>query len=175
MAKMMAPNTSIFWVQPDATFQPFGTKSAAAFLTDLAAGKIINLSPAIAVGYTLNATDSDTDDSKTIVDEANSSSRGNGNYEAELPFYMEGDRVANPDSEFLVAYTLFKVKGQVGTLLKRFGYKYATPVAATQIFSAYAVRSRTPRTTAGDAGGPISFTVPFAPQGRMDLNKPFAA
>ncbi len=175
MAKMMSPNTSIFWVKPDATFQPFGTKSAAAFITDLAAGKIVNLSAAIATGYTLNATDSDTDDSKTIVDEANASSRGNGNYEAELPFYLEADKVTNTDSEFLIAYALFKTKGQYGTLIKRLGYKYTAAVAATQIFSAYAVRSRAPRTTAGDAGGPISFTVPFAPQAQMDLNKPFAA
>lgn len=175
MAKMMAPNTSIFWVKPDATFLPFGTRSAAAFVADITSGKIVNLSAAIATGYTLNATDSDTDDSKTIVDEANSSSRGNGNYEAELPFYLEADKVTNTDSEFLAAYNLFRSKGLYGTLVKRLGYKYTVAPATGQNISAFYVRSRTPRITAGDAGGPISFTVPFAPQGQMDLNKPLAA
>ncbi len=169
--KMMSPNTTIWFVKSDGTFTA-QNMDASLLIADIASGKAINLSAAIATGYTLGATESDTDDSKTIVDEANTQTRGNGNYEAELPFYLEADAVTNTTSPFLIAYTLFKDSDVTGTLVKRMGYKYTVAPAATQEVSVFTVLSQEPRVTEGEAGGPIQFTVPFLAQGYMNVNEP---
>lgn len=172
--KMMSPNTTIWFVKSTGTYNPVAP-SAAALAADITSGAAINLSAAIAAGYTLNATASDTDDSKTIVDEANSQSRGNGNYEAELPFFMEDDPTTNTTSPFLIAYNLFKDGRVAGTLVKRLGYKSTVAQAAAQEVSNFGVLSKEPRITESDAGGPISFVVSFHPQGQMLVNEALAA
>ena len=80
MAKMMSPNTTIWWI-PLAGIADYTQPKVA----EITAG--INISAAIVTGYTLAATDSDTDDSKTIVDEGNVQTPTFGNYEASLSFY----------------------------------------------------------------------------------------
>lgn len=167
--KLVSPNTTIWWVASDATFLATNP-DASNLVADLGTGKAVNISAAVATGYTLNATASDTDNSKTIVDEGNSQSRGNGNYSASLPLYREADPVTNTDSVFLTAYNLFKSKGAAGTLVKRLGYKYTVAPAAGQLVSVYTVLSDNPRDEESDAGGPIRLTVPFFAQGYMKVN-----
>jgi hypothetical protein len=176
--KMMSPNTTIWFVKATHTTAPTFVASApdaSQLAADLVSGAAINLSEAIATGYTLGATASDTDDSKTIVDEANSQSRGNGNYEAELPFYLEDDVATNTTSPFEIAYQLFKDGRVAGTLVKRQGYKYTVAPAAGQDVSTFSVLSIEPRVTESDAGGPISFVVPFMAQGYMLVNEALVA
>lgn len=167
--KLVSPNTTIWWVDATGTFLPTAP-DASNLVADLGAGKAVNLSAAVATGYTLNATASDTDNSKTIVDEGNSQSRGNGNYTASIPFFREADPVTNTDSVFLAAYNLFKTKGANGTLVKRLGFKYTVAPAAGQLVSVYTVLADNPRDEESNAGGPIQFLVPFFPQGYMKVN-----
>lgn len=167
--KLVSPNTTIWWVDTTGTFLATAP-DASNLVADLGSGKAFNISAAVATGYTLNATASDTDNSKTIVDEGNSQSRGNGNYSASIPLYREADPVTNTDSVFLAAYNLFKAKGASGTLVKRLGYKYTVAPAAGQLVSVYTVLSDNPRDEESDAGGPIRLTVPFFAQGYMKVN-----
>lgn len=169
--KMISPNTQIIWVASDGTFVP-SVPTAAALNADLTSGKAKNISAAIATGYTLNPTASDTDDSKTIVDEANSASRGAGNYEAELSSYLEADPVTNTTSEYLVFQGLFEIAGASGTLLRRVGRKSTVAPAATHLYDIFTVESDEPTYEEPDSGGPIKMTVTFNPLGFMNVNEP---
>lgn len=173
MAKMLAPKTTIWWVDSTGTFNPL-IPTAAALLADIVSLKAVNISCAIATGYTLNPTDSDTGDDKTICDTANAQTRGSANYEAMLPFYLEADAVGDPASVFLKAFELFKFKGATGTLVRRVGKLSTVPAAATDLVDIFTVMSDQSRYTEGDAGGAIRFEVPFLPQGYVTTNEPLA-
>lgn len=174
VTKLLSPSTTIWFVKSNGTFLAT-SPDASNLAADVTSGAAVNLSSAIATGYTLGATDSDTDSSKTIVDNANSSSRGNGNYEITIPFYRERDAVTNTDSVFLAAFLLFKNKGVQGIFVKRIGYLYTVAPAAGQLVSVFTALSGNPRDIESDAGGPISFEVPFFPQGYMNVNEPLVA
>lgn len=161
MAKMMSPNTTIYYY-PDNGFADPSKPT----LAELNAG--INLSCAIATGYTLNFTDSDTDDSKTICDEANVQNRGFSNYEASLTFYRAPIGATDLESQtFEVAYDLFKGnKRELGWLVSRQGYKSDVSFAANQPFSIFKVMNDYGQDVSGEGGAPIQFTVPFLQQGQ---------
>lgn len=161
MAKMMSPNTTIWWV-PLAGIADFNAPKVA----EITAG--INLSAAIVTGYTLAATDSDTDDSKTIVDEGNVQTPTFGNYEASLSFYR--DAIGDAPSVFTTANDLFTAGRVEGWLVSRHGYKSTQAPAATQLVSVFGVVSDYHQTVEGDGGAPIQTTVPFKPTGSMKLN-----
>lgn len=166
MAKMMSPNTTIWWV-PLAGIANYLVPKA----TELTAGT--NISAAIVTGYTLGATDSDTDDSKTIVDEGNVTTPTFGNYEANISFFREG--VGDTPTIFTTAFNLFKDGRVEGWLVSRHGYKSTVAAAATQLVSVFRVYSDYAQDIEGDSGAPIQFTVPFKPQGQMAINVALAA
>lgn len=161
MAKMMSPNTTIWWV-PLAGITNYLAPTA----VQVNAGT--NISAAIVTGYTLAATDSDTDDSKTIVDEGNVTTPTFGNYEASLSFFRDG--IGDTATIFTTAYNLFKAGRVEGWLVSRHGYKSTTTAAATQLVSVFRVFSDYAQDVEGDGGAPIQFTVPFKPQGQFALN-----
>lgn len=162
MAKMMSPNTTIWWIPLGGVVNP-----AAPTVAEINAGT--NISCAIVTGFTLGATDSDTDDSKSICDDANVVTPTFDNYEANLSFFRS-DLVA-VTAVYDTAFNLFKVDRVEGYLVVRHG-KVSTAVAATgDIVSLYRVISDSPSDVEGDGGAPIQFTVPFLPQGVMTLNK----
>jgi len=161
MAKMMSPNTTIWWVPDSANLSI--TAPSAALLTAAR-----NISCAVVSGYTLNATDSDTDDSTSICDGANVDVPTFYNYEANITFFREGD-TANVTSDFYKAFQFFKTGKQLGWLVRRVGYVSTVAAAATQKVSIYKVMSDNPQDVVED-GGPIQYTVPFFPQGSMALN-----
>ena len=161
MAKMMSPNTAIWWVPDSANLSI--TAPSAALLTAAR-----NISCAVVSGYTLNATDSDTDDSTSICDGANVDVPTFYNYEANITFFREGD-TANVTSDFYKAFQFFKTGKQLGWLVRRVGYVSTVAAAATQKVSIYKVMSDNPQDVVED-GGPIQYTVPFFPQGSMALN-----
>jgi len=161
MPKMMSPNTTIWWI-PKAGI----ANIAAPTILEINAG--VNLSAAIATGFTLAATDSDTDDSKTIVDEANVQTRTFGNYEGTLPFFRS-DKTA-VTAIFNTAYDLFKVGRVEGYLVSRHGKKATAAAAAGDEISVYHFISDYGKTVEGDGGAPIQFEVPFLPQGNMTVN-----
>lgn len=165
MAKMMSPNTTIWWVPLAGITNP-----AAPTAAQITAGT--NISAAIVTGYTLGATDSDTDDSKTIVDEGNVSTPTFGNYEANISFFRDG--IGDAPTIFTTAYNLFKDGRVEGWLVSRHGYKATVAPAATQLVSVFRVMSDFTQDVEGDGGAPIQFTVPFKPQGQMAINVPIA-
>ena len=155
--KMMSPNTRIDWYPLNAFADP-----EAPTVEELNGGT--NISCAIAQGYTLNFTASDTDDSKTICDEGNVQNRGFSNYEASLPFFLDG--IGDNPTVFTTAYDLFSGNERVeGYLVSRQGFKSAVPYAQGQHVSIFQVMSDLSRVTAGDGAAPLQFEVPFMPQG----------
>jgi hypothetical protein len=166
MAKMMSPNTTIWWVPLAGITNP-----AAVTVAQLTAGT--NISAAIVTGYTLGATDSDTDDSKTIVDEGNVQTPTFGNYEGNISFFRDG--VGDTPTAFTTAYNLFKAGRVEGWLVSRHGYKSTVAPAAGQLISVFRFFSDYGQDVEGDGGAPIQFTVPFRPQGQMAINKPVVA
>lgn len=162
MAKMMSPNTTIWWVPLAGIANP-----ASPTVAEINAGT--NISCAIVTGYTLGATDSDTDDSKSICDDANVLTPTFDNYEANLSFFRS-DLVA-VTAVYDTAFNLFKVDRVEGYLVSRHG-KVSTALAATgDIVSVFRVISDAPQDVEGDGGAPIQFTVPFLPQGVVTINK----
>lgn len=162
MAKMMSPNTTIWWVT-DAAYNP--DAPSAAKLT-LAA----NISGAVVSGYTLNPTDSDTDDSTSIIDGANVEVPTYYNYEGNITFFRDADVLATT-SDYAKAFAFFKTRGNTagGYLVRRIGYASTVAAAAGQVVSSFKFISDNPQDVVED-GGPIEFTVPFLPQGKMALN-----
>lgn len=158
MRKLMSPNTTIWWVDADAVKDP-----KAPTVAELNAGQ--NISCAIARGYTLNPTSSDTDDSASICDEGNVQTPTYDNYEATLTAFNEAD-----DSDVASVYALFndlfEKKGALGYLYRRIGKKSSVPATETDTVEGFYVLSDNPQTIdGGDNGGPIQTTVPFFQQG----------
>jgi hypothetical protein len=167
MAKLMSPNTTIWFVPLIGIVNYLAPKAS-----EITAG--VNLSAAIVTGYTLAATDSDTDDSKTIVDEGNVATPTFGNYEASLSFYRDG--IGDTPTVFTTAVNLFMGGRVEGWLISRHGYKSTVAATATtQLVSIFRVVSDFYQDVEGDGGAPIQVTVPFRPQGQMALNIPIAA
>nr|DAY23613.1 MAG TPA: major tail protein [Caudoviricetes sp.] len=177
--KMMPPGTTIWWVPiADA---PTVKDVVKATLYSSTPAKAKDISCAVVSGFTLNPTDSETDDTTTICDSAASNTPTRDAYEASLTFLREAlDEASgkgNPDSPASVAFELFK-KGGVsanvtGWLVKRIGYKNTTPAKAGQLVSAFLVMPDNPRDEVGEGKQPIQMTVPFLPQGTMVINEPF--
>lgn len=166
MAKMMSPNTTIWWVPESASYNP--VLPSAALLTAAR-----NISCAVVSGYTLNATDSDTDDSTSICDGANVDVPTFYNYEANITFFRDADMTATT-SDFAKAFAFFKQGKQSGWLVRRVGYLSSVAAAVGQKVSSYKVMSDNPQDVVED-GGPIQYTVPFLPQGNMALNTTLVA
>lgn len=167
MAKMMSPNTTIWWVT-DAAFDP--DAPSAAKLTAAA-----NISCAIVSGYTLNPTDSDEDNSTSICDGATVAVPTFYNYEGNITFFRDADLAATT-SDYAKAFAFFKTRGLTsgGYLVRRVGYASTVAAAAGQVVSSFKFISDYPQDVVED-GGPIEFTVPFLPQGKMSLFKTLVA
>lgn len=167
MAKMMSPNTTIWWVT-DAAFDP--DAPSAAKLTAAA-----NISCAIVSGYTLNPTDSDEDNSTSICDGATVAVPTFYNYEGNITFFRDADLAATT-SDYAKAFAFFKTRGNTagGYLVRRVGYASTVAAAAGQVVSSFKFISDYPQDVVED-GGPIEFTVPFLPQGKMSLFKTLVA
>ena len=166
MSKMMNPNTTIWWI-------PFAGVADIDNITTAEINAGINLSAAIATGFTLAAADSDTDDSKSIVDEANVQTRTFGNYEGTLPFFRS-DKV-NVTAVYDTAYNTFKAGRIEGYLVSRYGKKATQPAAVGDTVSVFHFINDLGRTLEDDGGAPIKYEVPFRPQGNFRVNQDLAA
>lgn len=166
MAKMMSPNTTIWWIPDAIVYNP--DAPSAAILTAAR-----NISCAIVSGYSLNATDSDTDDSTSICDGANNGVPTFYNYEANITFFRDAD-VAATTSDYAKAFAFFKQGKQAGWLVRRVGYLSSVAAASGQKVSSYKVISDNPQDAVQD-GGPVEYAVPFLPQGKMSLTTALVA
>ena len=170
MAKLMNPNTTIWWVDGAAV------QSADEIDVDVLEAAD-NISCAIVTGSTLNPTDSDTDDTRSICDEGNVATPTYDNYEGNLTFFRTNNPEATEgnDAAMELAFQLFKHKGAEGYLVRRIGKKNNVPPAAGDLISAFKFLSDNPQDVWGGDEGPIQFTVPFLQQGDMVLNKELTA
>lgn len=171
--KMIGQRKNLWWVKSTAGVAatiPAGTISKATWDTGVTAGDIIDLSAAIAEGYTLNPTGSDTDDTRMVTDVSNVERRSGYNYEGSMQFAREADTVTNTTSIFEKAFQLFKAGGVNGFWVRRTGYLYTTALATGHKLDAFQFVSDLPRDVETDGGGPIWLEVPYRPSGVMKLN-----
>lgn len=175
MPKMMPPGTSIWWIDESDITDPAKDLANPATYNG-ASAKAVDISCAVVTGFTLNPTDSDTDDTQSICDAAAVQTPVRENYEASITFFREkvGETGVGTTSPADKAFNLFRdgiQNGQkTGWLVKRVGWKQGVPVAAGHVLSAFKVSPDNPRDTVGDATTAIQFEVPFLPQGEMYLN-----
>lgn len=163
--KMLNPNTTLWWF-PEAAL----TTPSAPIDTDFATAGVINFSEAIVAGYTLNPTDSDTQSSKSIVDEGSGQSKGAANYQGLISFFREADPATNTTSIYQLAYTTFKLKNVRGFWVRRIGKPNTAAIAEDDLVDVFKFVSWTPRVETDGKGAPIRFTVPFLAQGFVRTN-----
>ena len=166
--KMMSPNTTIWWVPLAGLTTPATPKS-----TEINAGT--NMSLSIETGYTLGATDPETDSSRSIADEGTVETPTIGNYAGSFTFFRDdigtGTNVApNPTTIYTTVFNLFKAGRVTGWVVSRHGKKYTAAAATGDIVSVYKFTSDFYKTLDGDKGTPIRYQVTMLPQGEFYLN-----
>jgi len=174
--RMNGQKTTLWFIK--ASVYPSGppaTLSLATLSAAITGTNMINITDAVQQGYTLSATDSDTQDAKSVGDYGNAQARGAGNFEASIDIFRENDPVTNTTSDYLLAYNLFKAGRVDGYLMKRFGYAKTVALAVAQKVSIFQVTSDYPTDIPGEGGGPVGMHIPFAQQGWMLLNEPIVA
>ena len=155
--KMLNPNTTIWVIPENGVVNPL-----APTVTEINAGE--NISCAITRGYTLNPTDSDTDDTASICDTGNVQNRLYDNYEGEITFFKDATST-DVTSVYNIAFELFVEPDQRVWIYRRLGKR--STVAATvgdMVEGFFFTNDRTRSVDGGDAG-PIQFTVPLLAQG----------
>lgn len=164
MGKMMSPNTRIDWIE-DASYDPLAP--SAALFTDAT-----NISCAIESGYKLNPTKSDTNNKKSICEDANVETPVRYNYEGDLTFFREGD-LADTTSPFAIAFAFFGTVRKTGWLVRRVGFRSSVPVAVGHEVDSFKFTSDYPKDVID--GDLIEFNTKFHPQGHMELAKTVVA
>jgi hypothetical protein len=166
--KLLRPNVGIYVATADA-FADF----TAPTLTEITnATKVFNISPAITDDYTLNMTDSDSDDSLAIVDNATVQTPTYFNYEASLDGFRDED--ADADSVYNKFRSLFSAPDVKYYLIKRVGYAHDAAFAAGQLVSVYGLKTDFPVEILGD-GEMIRDGARFLTTGEVAVNVAVAA
>ncbi len=166
--KMLRPNVGLYVATADA----FADWTAPTLAEITAATKVFNISPAVTDDYTLNQTDSDTDDSLAIVDNADVQTPTYFNYEASLDIFRDLNPAA--DSVYNKAYTLFKTVDTKYFLIKRIGKDHSADFAAGDLISIYGVKTDFPIDIVGD-GEMIRMGARFLVSGEVAINVAVAA
>lgn len=161
--KMLRPNVGIYVATADA-FADFKAPTLSE-ITD--ATKVFNISPAITDDYTLNQTESDSDDSLAIVDNADVQTPTYFNYEASLEIFR--DENTSADSVYNKAYDLFKTVDTEYFLIKRIGFAHDAAFAEGQEISVYGVSTDLPYDIVGD-GEMIRCAAAFLVTGKVAIN-----
>lgn len=161
--KLLRPNVGIYVATSDA-FANF----AAPTLTEITdATDVFNISPAVTDDYTLNMTDSDSDNSLAIIDNATVETPTYYNYEASLDGFVDAD--IDADSVYNQFRDLFANPDVKYYLVKRIGYAHDAPFAAGQLVSVYGVKTDFPVDLLGD-GEMIRRGARFLTTGEVAVN-----
>jgi hypothetical protein len=161
--KLLRPNVGIYVATADA-FADWKAPTLAE-ITD--ATDVFNISPAVTDDYTLNMTDSDSDDSLAIVDNASVSTPTFYNYEASLDGFRDED--ADADSVYNKFRSLFNAPDIKYYLIKRVGYAHDAAFATGQLVSIYGVKTDFPIELIGD-GEMIRDGARFLTTGEVAVN-----
>lgn len=161
--KMLRPNVGIYVAAADA----FADWTAPTLTEITDATKVFNISPAVTDDYTLNQTESDSDDSLAIVDNADVQTPTYFNYEASLDIFRDENAAA--DSVYNKAYTLFSTVDTKYFLIKRVGKVHSAAFEAGDEISIYGVRTDFPIDIVGD-GEMIRAGARFLVTGQVNIN-----
>lgn len=155
--KMLNPNTTIVVVDAEDILDPYEPEAA-----DLNGG--LNISCAITRGYTLNPTDSDTDDTASICDTGNVQNRLYDNYEGELTMFRDGN-ISDNLSVYNQAFQRFLEPDERVFVYRRVGKKSTLPFVDGDLVEGFLFTNDRTRSVDGGDAGPIQFTVPLLSQG----------
>lgn len=161
--KLLRANIRIDWAYPEA-FADF-TAPTVAELNNAAFVK--NISCAIEDSYTLNQTDSDTDDSISICDDGDVSTPTFVNYEATLPLFRDADLAAN--GVYNLAFNLAKSIDVPVILIKRIGLPQSDAHEVGETISMYAFNTDNPSDLVEDTSM-IRLEAHFKPTGSIVSN-----
>lgn len=173
--KLLRGNVTILAAYPEAFADP--TAPTAAELNDQFAyttnedAMVFNISCAILDDFTLNQSDSETDDELTICDIGNVSSPTFYNYEASLDFLR--DKSTTDNGVFNLAWRLFRGADRPFWLIKRIG-KANQPSApfltdGSDVISMYGVETDLPVDVVEDNSN-LKFGARFKTTGDVNIN-----
>lgn len=166
--KMLRPNVGLYVATSDA-FVDY----TAPTLTEITnATKVFNISPAVTDDYTLNQTESSTDSSLAIVDNADVQTPTYFNYEASFDIFR--DENSEADSVYNRAYALFNTVDTKYYLIKRVGKTHDAAFAAGDEIGVYGVRTDFPYDIVGD-GEMIRCAARFLVTGEVAINATVAS
>lgn len=166
--KMLRPNVGIYVAAADAF-----ANWAAPTLTEITnATKVFNISPAVTDDYTLNMTDSATDSSLAVVDNASVATPTYYNYEASLDGFRDADVSAT--SVYNKFRDLFATADVKYYLIKRVGKTHDAAFAQGDEISIYGVKTDFPVDLVGD-GEMLRIGARFLTTGEVKVNVAVAA
>lgn len=131
-----------------------------------------NISCAILDDYTLNMTDSDTDDSRSVCDIGQVATPTYQNYEASLDGFRDDDEDAT--GVYNLFRDLFRAPDVPYILVKRIGPAQGTAYAIGQVISMYTVNTDLPIDGTED-NSPLTLGARFKPQGGLNVNYTIAS
>lgn len=157
--KMLNPNTTLIVVPEQYITNPMAPSAAV-----LNGVNAINISCAVTRGYTMNPTDSDTDDTASICDSGNVKNRLFDNYEGEFTLFRDANS-ADATSIYNIAFNYFKNVDQRFYVFRRVGKKSTVAIAAADQLEGFLFLNDRTRSVDGGDAGPIQFTIPLLAQG----------
>lgn len=161
--KMLRPNVGIYVAAADA----FADWKAPTLTEITAAAKVFNISPAVTDGYTLNMTDSQADNSLSIIDNADVQTPTYNNYEASLDVFRDANLTAT--SVYNKARDLFATADVKYFLIKRVGKTHDADFVAGDEVSVYGVKTDFPVDIVGD-GEMVRLGARFLTTGEVAVN-----
>lgn len=166
--KMLRPNVGLYVASADA----FADWTAPTLTEITNATKVFNISPAVTDDYTLNMTDSASDSSLAIVDNASVTTPTYYNYEASLDGFRDSDAAAT--SVYNKFRDLFATADVKYYLIKRVGKTHDAAFAAGDEISIYGVKTDFPVDLVGD-GEMLRIGARFLTTGEVKVNVAVAA
>lgn len=162
-AKMLRPNVGLYVATADA-FADWKNPT----LDELkSTAKVFNISSAVTDDYTLNQTESQSDNSLSVVDNADVTTPTYFSYEASLDGFRDANLSAT--SVYNKFYDLFKSPDVEYYLIKRVGKLHSDNVAAGDLISIFGVRTDFPVDIFGD-GEMLRMGARFLMTGKVKLN-----
>jgi hypothetical protein len=166
--KMLRPNVGIYVAAADA----FADWKAPTLAEITSATKVFNISQAVTDDYTLNQTESQSDNSLSIVDNADVTTPTYYNYEASMDGFRDENLTAT--SVYNKFRDLFKTPDVKYYIIKRVGLAHTAAFAAGQEISVFGVRTDFPTEIVGD-GEMIRLGARFLTTGEVAVNVAVAA
>ena len=157
--KMLNPNTKIVLVPEANVVNPLAPTA-----NELNNAPAIDVSCAITRGYSMNPTDSDTDDTASICDSGNVQTRLFDNYEGEFTFFRDANSADNT-SVYNIAFNFLKTPDVRFWAYRRTGKKSTLAFADGETVEGFLFANDRIRSVDGGDAGPIQFTAPLLAQG----------